>query len=56
MRYRDMAWVWSTLDITETNMIQLVLSGMQNRTFSPCLAAMNRILISLMERFSLDSV
>jgi hypothetical protein len=33
--------------ITETNRIQLVLFGMHNRTCGPCLAAINRILISL---------
>jgi hypothetical protein len=32
---------------TETNRIRLVLSGMQNRTSGPYLAAVNRILISL---------
>jgi hypothetical protein len=37
-------------NITETNKIQLVLFGMQNRTFGPYLAANNRILISLMQR------
>jgi hypothetical protein len=34
--------------MTETNRIHLVLFGIQNRTFGPCLAANNRILISLM--------
>jgi hypothetical protein len=33
------------VSITETNRIHLVLFGMQNRTFGPCLAANNRILI-----------
>jgi hypothetical protein len=35
--------------ITETNRRQLVLTGMHNRTFGQCLAAINSILISLME-------
>jgi hypothetical protein len=34
--------------ISETNRIQLALSGMQNRTFRPYLAGNSRILISLM--------
>jgi hypothetical protein len=34
--------------IAETNRIRLVLFGMQNRTFGPYAAAINRILISLM--------
>jgi hypothetical protein len=34
--------------IAEVNIIQLVLSGMQNRTFGTYLAAINRIIISLM--------
>jgi hypothetical protein len=33
--------------ITETNRIHLALFGMQNRTFGPYLAAINRILISV---------
>jgi hypothetical protein len=37
------------LRITETNGIHLVLFVMKNRTFGPLLAAINRILISLME-------
>jgi hypothetical protein len=32
----------------KTNRIQLVLYGMQNRTFGPYLAVINRILISLL--------
>jgi hypothetical protein len=32
-------------EITETERTQLVLSGMQNRTFGPYLAAINRILM-----------
>jgi hypothetical protein len=35
------------LFITETNRIELVLSGMQNRTLHPYLAAIYRIFISL---------
>jgi hypothetical protein len=34
--------------ITETNRMHLVLFGMQNRTFGPYLAAINRTLISVM--------
>jgi hypothetical protein len=35
--------------ITETNRIHLVLFSMQNRTLSPCLAAINRIFISVIQ-------
>jgi hypothetical protein len=35
-------------DTSETSRIQLVLSGIQNRTSGPYLAAINRILILLM--------
>jgi hypothetical protein len=38
----------AVLLISETNRIQLVLSGMQNRTSDPYLAVINRILISVM--------
>jgi hypothetical protein len=33
---------------TETNRMHVVLFGMQNRTFNPCLADINRILILAM--------
>jgi hypothetical protein len=40
---------WSlTAPITEINRIHLVLFGMQNRTFCPYLAAIDRILVSVM--------
>jgi Glycosyl transferase family, a/b domain len=35
------------VDVTETFRVQLVLFGMQNRTFGPCLATIHRILISV---------
>jgi NLI interacting factor-like phosphatase len=39
------SWLVGCPWVTETNRIQLVLFGMQNRTFGPYLAAINRILI-----------
>jgi hypothetical protein len=41
-------WVPALPYITETNRIKLVLSGLQNRTFGPYFAVIDRILISLM--------
>jgi hypothetical protein len=40
--------------ISETNRIQLVLFGTQNRTFGPCLATINRTLLQQWASFALQ--
>jgi hypothetical protein len=39
--------------VEKINRIQLILFGMQNKTFGPCLAASSRILISLHGQISM---
>jgi hypothetical protein len=58
--------VWTPLEVsagcavvalsTESNRIHLVLFGIQNRTFGPYLAAINRILVSVISLLYLEEI